>query len=169
VHAPGSPASTSGQSTPASAATAAAAPPQPANQGTNPAGDTSAEATREATLPPPGDAPATQHGEGDPKLEFLGADPTDLPAAADTGNRAPPYPDEAYERGEQGTVVLRLHIAEDGRVERIEIAQSSGSPVLDAAAQETLATWHFHPARHQGRPVPSYRDQPVRFLLDEGD
>jgi protein TonB len=112
-----------------------------------------------------GDAPPQPRGGADPRLEFEDADPTLVAAQADTGNRTPPYPDEAYQQNEEGTVVVRLHIAGDGRVERVEIRQSSGSPWLDEAAQKTLGTWHFLPARRDGQPVRSYRDQPVHFVL----
>lgn len=179
ANAPGAAVSAIGQSAPANAAPVTADRPPLAesrdaagdmNREVN--GDAAAEAIGAATgmataaaASPPGGAPPTPRGEGDPKLEFADADPTLLPAQADTGNRAPPYPEEAYRRDEEGTVVLRLHIADDGRVERVEITQSSGSPWLDEAAQKTLGTWHFRPARREGRPVRSYRDQPVRFVL----
>jgi protein TonB len=168
---PGAAISGNGQSAPASAAVATQdRPPRVEGRDVNEEasghahGDAAGDAT-EAALSLPGGAPPLPRGEGDPKLEFADTDPTLLPAQADTGNRAPPYPDEAYQREQEGTVMVRLHIAEDGRVERAEITQSSGSPWLDEAAQNTLGTWHFRPARQQGRPVRTYRDQPVRFVL----
>jgi protein TonB len=127
------------------------------------AGDTAGDATEAASLP--GGAPPAPRGEGEPKLEFADGDPTLLAAEADTGNRAPPYPDEAYRRDQEGTVVVRLHIGDDGRVLLVEVMQSSGSPWLDEAAKATLGTWHFHAARRDGQAVRSYRDQPVRFVL----
>lgn len=44
------------------------------------------------------------------------------------------YPREAIERGWEGKVILLLSLAQDGRVEAIEIASGSGHTVLDAAA-----------------------------------
>jgi protein TonB len=163
---PGAAISGSGQSAPASAAPTPADSPL-VSAGRQAAGDGPREAAGglTAAATSPGDAPPQPRGGVDPRLEFEDADPTLVAAQADTGNRTPPYPDEAYQYNEEGTVVLRLHIASDGRVERVEIKQSSGSPWLDEAAQKTLGTWRFLPARRDGQPVRTYRDQPVHFLL----
>jgi len=44
------------------------------------------------------------------------------------------YPDEARRRGLAGTVVINVGIRRNGSVERADIVQSSGTPLLDAAA-----------------------------------
>ena len=44
------------------------------------------------------------------------------------------YPDEARTRELQGSLVLTVAIRRDGSVEKVEIIQSSGEPVLDDAA-----------------------------------
>jgi protein TonB len=44
------------------------------------------------------------------------------------------YPDEARRRGLAGTVVINVGIRRNGSVERADIVQSSGIPLLDAAA-----------------------------------
>ena len=85
-------------------------------------------------------------------------------AQADSGNVAPRYPPEAARRGEQGTVLLRIYIAPDGTVDHVEIARSSGSAILDRAAQDRIATWHFHPAIREGKPVADVEEQGVRFV-----
>ncbi|WP_417458690.1 TonB family protein [Kordiimonas sp.] len=43
------------------------------------------------------------------------------------------YPSRALEQGVEGTVMLRVDVANDGRVEDYAIMESSGSPVLDRA------------------------------------
>jgi len=46
----------------------------------------------------------------------------------------PPYPKIALEQAQQGSVTLRMTVDEAGRVETVEVAQSSGFPVLDRSA-----------------------------------
>ena len=48
------------------------------------------------------------------------------------------YPDEARTRELQGSLVLTVAIRRDGSVERVEIIQSSGEPVLDDAAKHII-------------------------------
>jgi protein TonB len=93
-------------------------------------------------------------------------DPTLIPARDRPGNRGPAYPRAAWERRETGKVVLRLHIGPDGVVTRVETLRSSGVASLDEAAIEALSTWRFVPAERDGRPVASYRDQPIEFVLE---
>jgi protein TonB len=116
---------------------------------------------------PPPPAPATAVPAGaDPGLRLDQPDPSLIPARDDPGNRPPAYPPGSWLRHEQGTVLIRLHIAADGTVQRLEKLASSGIPALDDAATAALAHWHFLPARQHGQPVPSYRDQPVRFVIE---
>lgn len=44
------------------------------------------------------------------------------------------YPTEAFQKGWEGIVKVRFTLAADGRVKQIDIAESSGYPLLDAAA-----------------------------------
>ena len=48
------------------------------------------------------------------------------------------YPDSARERGEQGRVVLRFHVARSGRVLDYAVSGSSGYPDLDAAVDAMM-------------------------------
>ncbi|MFN3814222.1 MAG: energy transducer TonB [Aquificaceae bacterium] len=41
------------------------------------------------------------------------------------------YPEEAKRRGEEGTAVVRIKIASDGRVESVSLIKGSGSPSID--------------------------------------
>jgi len=80
-------------------------------------------------------------------------------------NRPPAYPAKAIARSIEGTVLLRLHIAATGRVQRVEIVTSSGHDVLDRAAVETVSTWRGRPA-HQARiPLATIELLPVQFRL----
>ncbi|HEY1931634.1 MAG TPA: TonB family protein [Acetobacteraceae bacterium] len=77
-------------------------------------------------------------------------------------NRKPSYPDEAVLHGEQGAVVLLVHVRPDGLVAGVEVARSSGYRTLDDAARETVRTWHFLPSVQDGQPVAA--DVPIRIV-----
>jgi protein TonB len=96
-------------------------------------------------------------------MQTLGTDPL-LPPSFD-GNRPPRYPELARQRGWEGTVLLRLYIAADGRVTEAKVEKTSGYPILDAAAVTTVRTWHGYPATRGGRPVATEELLPVRFAM----
>jgi protein TonB len=48
------------------------------------------------------------------------------------------YPEAARKRGETGIVIIGVTIEHDGEVSDISVLQSSGNPLLDNAALETL-------------------------------
>lgn len=94
--------------------------------------------------------------------------PSSLPAMADTApvpiSRPPPsYPREALSRGVGGTVRVQVTVAPDGRVERMEVAQTSGNRFLDRAAMEAVRRWRFNPAIRNGQPVSATVVIPVDF------
>ena len=95
---------------------------------------------------------------------------TALSARPDYGvNPKPPYPMLARRRGDQGVVLLRVHVRADGSVVAAEIKQSSGSSLLDDAALQTVReSWRFIPARLGDVPVESWVEVPIRFVLGDG-
>lgn len=115
-----------------------------------------------APLPTPPAPPARPEVAG---VRLERSDPSVIPATADPGNPAPRYPNAARRRRAQGEVLLRLSISATGEVSAVKTLRSSGDAALDSAAAFALAHWHFRPAKRDGRPVASYRDQPVRFEL----
>ena len=48
------------------------------------------------------------------------------------------YPVLARRKGWQGIVKLQVHIESDGRISRLQVEQTSGYPVLDRAALQSL-------------------------------
>jgi TonB family protein len=67
----------------------------------------------------------------------LRSQPTVLNTTGGSGDRPqPPYPKIALEQGQQGSVTLRLTVDDAGLISSIEIAQSSGFPVLDRSAMD---------------------------------
>jgi len=71
----------------------------------------------------------------------------------------------AIRRGYQGTTLLRVRIVEDGRVEVVEIKESSGYRILDEAAMKAVRPWRFTPALMAGKPVASWVLVPIAFKL----
>jgi TonB family protein len=72
----------------------------------------------------------------------------------------PSYPFEARALRQQGTVRIRLTIADDGTPKDIQLAQSSGYPLLDQCAIRAVALWRAH-KQYAGRQIVF----PIAFVL----
>jgi periplasmic protein TonB len=77
----------------------------------------------------------------------------------------PRYPESARRQGIEGTVLLKMHITEHGRVEDVQVERSAGHLDLDQAAIEAVKHWHFEPARRAGEAVAVWVIIPVAFEL----
>jgi protein TonB len=75
----------------------------------------------------------------------------------------PQYPQEAFVKKIEGTVLVEILIDSAGRVVRARVIQSV--PLLDAAALQTVYQWVFQPAMKHGRPVPTIAHCPVQFRI----
>jgi protein TonB len=75
----------------------------------------------------------------------------------------PQYPQEAFVKKIEGTVLVEIMIDSSGRVVRARVLQSV--PMLDAAAIQTVYQWIFQPAVKHGRPVPTIAQAPVSFRI----
>ncbi len=75
----------------------------------------------------------------------------------------PQYPQEAFVKKIEGTVVVEILIDSSGRVVRARVLQSV--PLLDAAAIQTVYQWVFQPAVKHGRPVATIAQAPVSFRI----
>lgn len=80
-------------------------------------------------------------------------------------NPEPPYPPAARRRRQEGLVLISVSVTAQGHAEKAEIKQSSGYPLLDAAALNAVLAWEFIPARIGPQAVPSDIEVPVRFKL----
>jgi TonB family protein len=67
--------------------------------------------------------------------------------------------------GAEGTVGVRALVLADGTVEKIDVADSSGSTVLDHAATETVRRWRFLPATRDGVPIDAYVTLRIRYVV----
>lgn len=77
----------------------------------------------------------------------------------------PDYPLAARRRGEQGRVVLEIRVDVRGAVEDVSVAETSGFPELDAAAERAARSAKFIPARAGGAPVASAARLSLDFRL----
>ncbi len=81
--------------------------------------------------------------------------------------RSPPdYPSLSMRMNEQGKVVLRVELGEDGSVANLEIKSSSGFRRLDEAALSTVKTWRCKPAVRNGKAMRAIALQPFNFILE---
>ena len=78
---------------------------------------------------------------------------------------APRYPRDAYRRGEQGTVLLCVHVDARGEPGDIDLIDSSGSRSLDRAAIDAVRRWRFAPAMQGETPVEGTVQVPIEFAL----
>jgi len=81
--------------------------------------------------------------------------------------RTPPdYPLLSKRMNEQGKVVLRVELGEDGHVAHVEVIKSSGSQRLDSAALSAVKTWRCKPTMRNGVAVKAVALQPFNFILE---
>ena len=78
----------------------------------------------------------------------------------------PTYPAMAMRRNQEGRVLLRVLVDEQGRPIEVSIEQSSGVRQLDDCALKIVQTrWHFIPAQRNGAAVSAYALVPIVFQL----
>jgi TonB family protein len=82
---------------------------------------------------------------------------------------APAYPSASRRIGEHGTVVLKLHVLEDGSVADARIDESSGYPALDHAAMYESFRWQLQPGTVDGAPSRMWGRFAVTFKLKPDD
>ncbi len=67
--------------------------------------------------------------------------------------------------GAEGTVALRVLISADGVARSVDVAASSGSPVLDQAAAAAVRRWRFTPATRNDVPIDAYAVLRIRYTV----
>lgn len=107
---------------------------------------------------PPAPTPSAPHPPGPVTLS------SELSVACP--ERPPPiYPAASRRLGEEGKVVLRVELDEEGRIHAARIATGSGYGRLDEAALAAIRNWRCQPARHNGQPVRAVALQSFNFVL----
>ena len=77
------------------------------------------------------------------------------------------YPEEARRRGEQGNVTLRFTVEPSGQVVNVAVVHSSGSRLLDTAAQAMLRNAKLPPFDPSMPRVPITTTVPIRYHLED--
>jgi len=85
--------------------------------------------------------------------------------AAYLNNPAPAYPAVSRRLGEQGRVLLRVHVDQQGSPITVTLRTSSGHERLDNIALETVRRWKFVPARRGEEAVSAWVIVPIVFNL----
>ena len=80
-------------------------------------------------------------------------------------NPRPAYPPIARKLGLEGVVLLRVDVSAKGMPERITVAQTSGTSLLDEAAMRAVQGWTFVPARRGDAAIGHPVEVPIRFQL----
>lgn len=81
-------------------------------------------------------------------------------------NPKPIYPPLSKRLNEQGKVLVRVLIGEDGRPQKAEIRQSSGFDRLDQSALNAIQQWRFVPGKRGGVVEAMWHIVPVNFVLE---
>jgi TonB family protein len=90
---------------------------------------------------------------------------TDRTSPSFTTSPPPNYPTIALQNNWEGTVLLRVSIDAEGAVSEVEVARSSGHPILDGAAVTAVRRWRGSPATQNGLAISTTELLPVRFKL----
>ncbi len=88
------------------------------------------------------------------------------PPSPDYRPPQPAFPEGARQRGETGTVRVRLQVDASGQVTQVEVLETSGSRELDRATQEYFRRWRFRPALRDGQPVASEATSAMTWRLN---
>jgi len=81
-------------------------------------------------------------------------------------NPPPEYPPAAARQHWEGTVVLRVRVLSTGRVESVEVQESSGRRILDEQAARTVKNWVFTPSKRGATPIDGWATVPIEFSLE---
>ncbi len=78
---------------------------------------------------------------------------------------APAYPAISRRMGEEGKLVLRVELDENGHIDNAKVINSSGYERLDSAALTAVKSWQCNPSIRNGQPVRAVALQPFNFVL----
>lgn len=76
------------------------------------------------------------------------------------------YPLELWEQEVEGSTLVRVLVNEEGEVDSVTVAESSGHPALDSAAVEGALAMEFEPALKNGRPTKAWARVPIDFFKE---
>lgn len=77
----------------------------------------------------------------------------------------PPYPRSLQAEGIEGVAVVRVLVGTDGRVKAVDSVRADDPLFFQATRDHALRKWRFSPATEDGRPVESWREMTVRYVI----
>ncbi len=113
----------------------------------------------EVPLPPPPPAPPPPPLAPKPMLRVA-------PVVSASSCEKPEYPASSRRQEEEGTVVLRFLVAEDGRVIDSKVEKTSGYARLDEAARAALSKCKFKPGTVDGAPEQAWAAMKYTWRLE---
>ena len=75
------------------------------------------------------------------------------------------YPEVSRRNNEEGRPVVKICVKATGKIDSVDIATTSGHPLLDEAALKVAKLMKFKAATSEGRAVLSCPTLPVKFVL----
>jgi len=78
-----------------------------------------------------------------------------------SGNKPPTYPMEAKQNGYQGRVILNYFVNNEGGVQDIQVAESSGYKILDTEAVRAISGYRYQPGQT------GWTEHPIKFTLNK--
>ena len=121
--------------------------------------------TNEQSRPASGPTTASPGRPGGSEVAVIPPDAVQLAAPRGGYQVKPSYPAAARRLGVQGTTILRVFVAADGRVGDVTVETSAGHPDLDQAAAEAVRRWRFEPGRRGAEAIGMWVRLPVEFRL----
>jgi|GEM_PF-1086714 len=109
---------------------------------------------------------ATTQGKKAPRVPHRIRVGGDLQAANLISQVKPVYPEEAQEKGVEGTVLMNAVISMEGNVLSLEVINDP-DPALAQAAVEAVKQWHYRPTLLNGDPIEVVTTITVNFRLEE--
>ena len=73
------------------------------------------------------------------------------------------YPIELWDQDVEGETILRVRVTDVGRVDSVQVLESSGHPAFDSAAIAGARDLRFRPARRDGKRIEVWAEVPVHF------
>lgn len=73
------------------------------------------------------------------------------------------YPIGLWDQDVEGETLLRVRVTETGRVDSVEVVESSGQQAFDSAAIAGARELRFQPARRNGKRIEVWAQVPVHF------
>jgi len=73
------------------------------------------------------------------------------------------YPLDLWDRGIEGSSILKVRVTDVGEVDSVVVIESSGYPAFDSSAVRGARTLKFIPARQGDKRIEVWAHVPVRF------